>query len=190
MAAEAATPRVSLDPYYPAPHPLFFDSPSPDPAPYSLLRPSLGQTPALGKPRRSPDEGQLTILTHPACQDRPTEIESCFCWSQSGGSPHDGDSETVPGRRMSLEGMPVYGPPAGVAEWQTRWIQNPVWATRCGFKSHLRYLDARRCIRMRIDAVRSYSIGLCGVFFLPVRLARFGAILRCFRLAAATRSRC
>jgi hypothetical protein len=28
---------------------------------------------------------------------------------------------------------------AGVAEWQTRGIQNPVLATGCGFKSHLRY---------------------------------------------------
>src|SRR5262245_56076715 len=27
---------------------------------------------------------------------------------------------------------------AGVAEWQTRWTQNPVYASRCGFKSHLR----------------------------------------------------
>ncbi len=30
---------------------------------------------------------------------------------------------------------------AGVAEWQTRGIQNPVLATGCGFKSHLRYSD-------------------------------------------------
>ena len=28
---------------------------------------------------------------------------------------------------------------AGVAEWQTRWIQNPVSARTCGFESHLRY---------------------------------------------------
>ena len=30
---------------------------------------------------------------------------------------------------------------AGVAEWQTRWTQNPVAFGLCGFKSHLRYLD-------------------------------------------------
>ncbi len=28
---------------------------------------------------------------------------------------------------------------AGVAEWQTRWTQNPVFSRMCGFKSHLRY---------------------------------------------------
>jgi hypothetical protein len=36
-------------------------------------------------------------------------------------------------RRASLLG-------ARVAEWQTRWIQNPVSARACGFDSHLWYL--------------------------------------------------
>lgn len=36
---------------------------------------------------------------------------------------------------------------AGVAEWQTRWIQNPVWATMCGFKSHLRYFRNDKGLR-------------------------------------------
>ncbi len=33
----------------------------------------------------------------------------------------------------------VARPYAGVVEWQTRWTQNPIWATMCGFKSHLRH---------------------------------------------------
>jgi hypothetical protein len=33
---------------------------------------------------------------------------------------------------------------AGVAEWQTRRIQNPVYASRCGFESHLRHNNLRR----------------------------------------------
>ena len=28
---------------------------------------------------------------------------------------------------------------AGMVEWQTRWTQNPLWATMCGFKSHFRH---------------------------------------------------
>lgn len=28
---------------------------------------------------------------------------------------------------------------AEVVKWQTRWTQNPVWATMCGFKSRLRH---------------------------------------------------
>ena len=31
--------------------------------------------------------------------------------------------------------------PAGVAEWQTRRIQNPLPLKACGFKSHLRHIQ-------------------------------------------------
>jgi hypothetical protein len=34
-----------------------------------------------------------------------------------------------------------------VAEWQTRWTQNPVWATMCGFNSHLRYFLREKDLR-------------------------------------------
>ena len=34
----------------------------------------------------------------------------------------------------------IFGISAGVAEWQTRRIQNPLPARACGFKSHLRHL--------------------------------------------------
>ncbi len=42
---------------------------------------------------------------------------------------------TIKNRRK----LPVNNDFAGVAEWQTRWTQNPVAARLCGFKSHLRY---------------------------------------------------
>src|SRR5271166_5606188 len=41
--------------------------------------------------------------------------------------------------------------PAGVAEWQTRWTQNPVSARTCGFKSRLRYFISRCRIRTSDD---------------------------------------
>src|SRR5687767_14122059 len=39
---------------------------------------------------------------------------------------------------------------AAVAEWQTRWTQNPVWATMCGFKSLLRYSKAEKDLRRTV----------------------------------------
>ena len=43
--------------------------------------------------------------------------------------------------------MRLYAVRAGVAEWQTRWIQNPVSFGTCGFKSHLRYFFERKDLR-------------------------------------------
>jgi hypothetical protein len=45
---------------------------------------------------------------------------------------------------QSLPQVKVTSVPAGVAEWQTRRIQNPVLARGCGFNSHLRYSFPRR----------------------------------------------
>ena len=45
---------------------------------------------------------------------------------------------------------------AGVAEWQTRWTQNPVAARQCGFKSHLRYLILSNGLRDSLCS--SYSL--------------------------------
>lgn len=47
----------------------------------------------------------------------------------------------MPGRGAALG----WGPLAGVAEWQTRWIQNPLLETEWGFKSPLRH-----CSRIRV----------------------------------------
>jgi hypothetical protein len=54
---------------------------------------------------------------------------------------------------------------AGVAEWQTRWTQNPVYASRCGFKSLLRYYLSDKTLRPESSnqksdaAVQSLSYG-------------------------------
>jgi hypothetical protein len=45
---------------------------------------------------------------------------------------------------------------AGVAEWQTRWTQNPVIARSCGFKSHLRYFSLPKNLpKMRRERSRN-----------------------------------
>ena len=42
---------------------------------------------------------------------------------------------------------------AGVAEWQTRWTQNPVLAIGCRFKSDLRYFDQQTTCRASLQVV-------------------------------------
>ena len=54
---------------------------------------------------------------------------------------------------------------AGVVEWQTRWLQVPVVAIPCGFKSHLlHYIEKRRTEQSK--SVRF----LCGESFKAVFL--------------------
>ncbi len=48
----------------------------------------------------------------------------------------------VPGAGREAESREWYSDFAGVAEWQTRWTQNPVAARPCGFNSHLRYFSS------------------------------------------------
>ena len=64
--------------------------------------------------------------------------------------------------------------PAGVAEWQTRWIQNPVRATSCGFDSHLRYLLClkRDCVEIAGDLLsdaRRPAVGVQNWHICPAR---------------------
>ncbi len=46
---------------------------------------------------------------------------------------------------------------AGVAEWQTRWIQNPVTLWSCGFNSHLRYSLIQKDLRRFYRKSFSYA---------------------------------
>ena len=59
---------------------------------------------------------------------------------------------------------------AGVAEWQTRWTQNPVWATKCGFKSHLRHFSPNRCGMLRNSAGNAVFFGISCDFLVGPRI--------------------
>ncbi len=57
---------------------------------------------------------------------------------------------------------------ARVAEWQTRWIQNPVPARVCGFDPHLWYLVlyCKSCVQNETETTHgkvSESIGFSGI---------------------------
>ena len=74
---------------------------------------------------------------------------------------------TTPGGGVnSIVSRPMdWNSDAEVAEWQTRWTQNPVPARACGFKSHLRYLHAKRCSTLRTNARSSDFVGAFCAFY-------------------------
>src|SRR3974377_2179521 len=51
---------------------------------------------------------------------------------------------------------------AEVAEWQTRRTQNPVYASRCGFKSHLRHYGAEATKAVHQSRMRRRHGERCG----------------------------
>jgi hypothetical protein len=67
---------------------------------------------------------------------------------------------------------------AEVAEWQTRWTQNPVPARACGFKSHLRYFDCLAAIRCGTLWISATNPGFFGAFFFSAARRRLIAVKR------------
>ena len=90
---------------------------------------TIGPHPARSAPAVAPRDPPCSAVACRSAIGRPIlpRIGRWLAWGRGG-------RRLSPGRRSSR---------AGVAEWQTRWTQNPLPARACGFKSHLRHSSFR-----------------------------------------------
>ena len=99
--------------------------------------------------------GRRAVAGTPTPGGRPIVLRTGFPGPRPCGripEPGRQGSEEVPSEEEGSRRFDVshcWATFAGVAEWQTRWIQNPVSLGSCGFKSHLRYFLQGKGLRRR-----------------------------------------
>src|SRR4051812_48049202 len=87
----------------------------------------------------------MFVFEQQECHERKNAEKQARVPSATSSLPHMSDLNRWQGvdNRRALPQVVVTPKQAGVAEWQTRRIQNPVLARVCGFNSHLRYFFQR-----------------------------------------------
>ena len=118
----------------------------------------------LARRRREPCRRLLGLTAFAQCFNEPPVSQVVIARSREAGQRSAGQHLTPRGQfcwlltgrvtPLTLRGgwhkLANRNVRAGVAEWQTRWTQNPVGAIQCGFKSHLRYFE---------DLARGFNVG-------------------------------